>query len=332
MSDTIVSDTGLPPAIPAKRWSRPLAALVVAAALWGGAVSGTKYALAGFAPLTLVTLELIAAAAVLWLVVLARGYRAPRTWWLPALLGLLEPGLAYLAETFGLSMTSAVHGAVIGGLESALIVVLAALVLRERVSGTAVVAVLVALAGLIVLTSAGAGAGQRVAVGDLLMAGGVLSASVYTVVAKRFEDGSDVLSLTAWQFTAAAAVALPAAAANWPGRGPGWPARAASAALAVPARYWLAALLIGVAGFGASFLLFNYAIARVAAGWSGIVLNLIPVFAFLSAVVFLGEGVTAADAAGAALVGASVLYFVIAERRAGRAALAALESEYRDQG
>jgi O-acetylserine/cysteine efflux transporter len=308
-----MSDTGLPAAVPAKRWSRPLAALVVASVLWGGAVSGTKFALAGFAPLTLLSLELTAAAAVLWLVLLARGYRAPRTWWLPALLGLLEPGLAYLAETFGLSMTSAVHGAVIGGLESALIVVLAAAVLRERVSGAAVLAILVALAGLIVLASAGAGAGRRVAVGDLLVAGGVLSASLYTIVAKRFEDGSDVLSLTAWQFTAAAVVSLPATAVSWP-------AGAAGAALAAPARYWLAALLVGVAGFGVSFLLFNYAIARVAAGWSGIVLNLIPVFAFLSAVLFLGEGVTGADAAGAALIGASVLYFVIAEQRAERGA------------
>jgi O-acetylserine/cysteine efflux transporter len=315
-------DTSLPAAIPipAKRWSRPLAALVAASVLWGGAVSGTKYALAGFAPLTLLSLELVVAAVVLWLVLLARGYRAPRTWWLPALLGLLEPGLAYLAETFGLSMTSAVHGAVIGGLESALIVVLAALVLGERTSGATVLAVLIALAGLIVLASAGAGGGQRVAVGDLLVAGGVLSASCYTIAVKWFEDGSDVLSLTAWQFTSAAVVSLPAAAASWPSRGVSWPAGAAGAALAAPARYWLAALLVGVAGFGASFLLFNYAIARVAAGWSGIVLNLIPVFAFLTAVVFLGERVTGADAAGAALVGASVLYFIVAEHRAGRAA------------
>ena len=306
-----MSDNRPRAAIPAKRRTGPLAALVVASVLWGGAVSGTKYALAGFAPLTLLSLELTAAAAVLWLVLLARGYRAPRTWWLPALLGLLEPGLAYLAETFGLSMTSAVHGAVIGGLESALIVVLAAGALGERVSGPAVLAVLVALAGLVVLASAGAGAGRRVAVGDVLVAAGVLSASLYTIVAKRFEDGSDVLSLTAWQFTAAAVVSAPAAAASWP-------ARAAGTALAAPPRYWAAALLVGVAGFGVSFLLFNYAIARVEAGWSGVVLNLIPVFAFLSAVLFLGEGVTGGDAAGAALVGVSVLYFVIAGQRAER--------------
>jgi len=66
---------------------------------------------------------------VLWVALLARGYRAPRTWWLPVLLGLLEPALAYLADTLGLSLTSAVHGALVSGLESALVVTLAAVLL-----------------------------------------------------------------------------------------------------------------------------------------------------------------------------------------------------------
>jgi drug/metabolite transporter (DMT)-like permease len=244
-------------------------------------------------------------------VLLVRGYRPPGSWWLPALLGLLEPGVAYLAETLGLSLTSAVHGAVITGLESALVVVLAAVVLREGISVAAVLAVLVALAGLVVLS--GDGGGQRVVLGDLLMAVGVLSASLYTIAAKRFGDGSDVLSLTTWQFTAAALVSVPVTAVSWA-------AGARGETLAVAPRFWVAALLVGVAGFGASFLLFNQVIGRVRAGWSAIVLNLIPVFAFLGAVGFLGEDVTGADAAGAILIGASVVYFVIAEQRAERSA------------
>src|SRR5262249_36616578 len=103
---------------------RPMLALMLAALLWGGAVTGTKYALGGFGPGRLLAVELTAAAAVLWGITLVRGYRPPRRWWLPVLLGLLEPAVAYLAETAGLSMTSAVSGAVITGLESALVVTL----------------------------------------------------------------------------------------------------------------------------------------------------------------------------------------------------------------
>src|ERR1700735_4334353 len=145
--------------LPATRMAglrRPAVALIAAAALWGVAVSGTKYALGGFDPVTLLSIELLAGAGVLWAALLIRGYRPPGSWWLPVLLGLLEPALAYLGDTFGLSLTSAVHGAVINGLESGLVVVLAAMLLREAVNRPAVLPIVVALAGLAVLAAAGA--------------------------------------------------------------------------------------------------------------------------------------------------------------------------------
>ena len=289
-------------AVPGLAW--PLAALVVASVLWGGAVTGTKYALGGFDPVTLLSVELAAATVALWAALLVRGYRPPGSWWLPAVLGLLEPALAYLGDTLGLSRTSAVHGAMINGLESALVVILAALLLREAVSRATVLAVLAALCGLAVL--AGAGDGRAAAGGDLLVAGGVLCASLYTVVAKRFDDGSDALSLTTWQFTVATAIAVPVAMTRWAGR-------SEAAPVAVAPRFWLTAGLVGVAGFGVSFLLFNLVIVRVDAGWAAVVLNLIPLFALASAVIFLREGLTPGDAIGAALIGASVLYFLRAD-------------------
>src|SRR6202050_5824649 len=102
-------------------WRSPTVALLAAAGLWGVAVTGTKYALGGFDPVTLLSIELIAGAGVLWAALLIRGYRAPGSWGLPALRGLLEPALAYLGDTFGLSLTSAVPGAVINGLEIRLV-------------------------------------------------------------------------------------------------------------------------------------------------------------------------------------------------------------------
>jgi O-acetylserine/cysteine efflux transporter len=287
---------------------RPATALVVAAGLWGLAVTGTKYALGGFDPLTLLSVELLAGAVVLWVALLARGYRPPGSWWLPAVLGLLEPALAYLGDTLGLSRTSAVHGAVIGGLESGLVVLLAAVLLRETVTRPAIAAIVGGLAGLAVLSGVAPGMSGGTAAGDLLVAGGVLSASLYTIVAKRFEDGSDPLSLTAWQFTAAALVSLLVTIARSAAGAGSWTVPAAPG-------FWLAAVLVGAAGFGLSFLLFNTAIGQVDAGRAAVVLNLIPVFGAASAMAFLGEGMTARDALGAALIGASVLYFAIADHR-----------------
>jgi drug/metabolite transporter (DMT)-like permease len=125
--------------------------LVLAALLWGLATTGTKYALAGFAPVTLLTVELVAATAALWIALLVRGYRPPASWRRVAVLGLLEPAAAYLAETVGLDRTSASNGAVLLGFESVFVVVLAVLFLRERISPAVWAAVALALVGLVAL-------------------------------------------------------------------------------------------------------------------------------------------------------------------------------------
>ena len=110
---------GARPGDGARGMKKPLLALLVAALLWGGAITGTKYALGGFGPVTLLAVELTAAAAVLWAVTLVRGYRPPRRWWLPVLLGLLEPAVAYLAETASLAKTGGAASALPSGKEYA---------------------------------------------------------------------------------------------------------------------------------------------------------------------------------------------------------------------
>jgi hypothetical protein len=52
----------------ARHW--PLADLVLASALWGCAIAGTKYAMRAFNPVTLLSVERVAATAALWAVVL----------------------------------------------------------------------------------------------------------------------------------------------------------------------------------------------------------------------------------------------------------------------
>ena len=304
----------------ARHW--PLAALLLASALWGGAIAGTKYALRAFDPVTLLSVELVAATAALWVVLLIRGYRPPPSWPVAVLLGLLEPALAYLGDTFGLSLTSAADGAVISGLESALVLILAALVLGEAISRAAVLAIALGLSGLVVLTSGG---GRSTAAGDLLIAGGLLSASLYSVVAKRFAGDGDALPLTTWQFTAATAVALAVAAAHWAASPGSLPA-------AVAPRYWLAACAVGVGGFGLSFLIYNNVIAAADIGWAAIVLNLIPAFGLLSSVIFLGEDPTRTATIGACLIGGSVIYFTISDSRGSQPDPSADSPERRIRG
>src|SRR5689334_16934671 len=89
----------------ARHW--PLAALLLASVLWGGAITGTKYSLRAFDPVTLLSVELAAATAVLWSVLLIRGYRPPPSWPAAVLLGLLEPAL--VVTLAALVLGEAVH-------------------------------------------------------------------------------------------------------------------------------------------------------------------------------------------------------------------------------
>jgi drug/metabolite transporter (DMT)-like permease len=218
-----------------------------------------------------------------------------------------------VGNTSGLSRTSAVGGSILSGLEPALVIVLAALFLGETVTRPLLLAVALALGGLVVLT--GGGDRHLAALGDLYVAGGVVSASLYTIMAKRFKAGSDALSLTTWQFSAASVLSLSILLVRWSGgRQP---------PLAdVPPGYWLVAAAVGVGGFAISLFLHNTVITEVEAGWAATVLNLIPVFGLLSAILLLGETPTVTSGIGALLIGPSVVYFTITDRRGTRGTIA----------
>ena len=272
--------------------------------MWGGAVSAVKFALGGFDALTLLTVELLAATAVLWAALIASGYRPPRSWTVAVVLGVLEPGLSYLLEATGLTQTGAVDGSLISGLEPALVVLLAALLLREAIGISAVMAVVVGLGGVALIMDSG---GATSAIGDLLLAAGVLAASLYSIVAKRFDEDSDALATTVGQFTAASILCTSILVGRTAVTG-------AMPDLTAASGYWVVAVAVGVLGFGASFLIYNRVLFTCEAGWTAIVLNLIPVFGLLAAVGVLGERLSPRSGLGALLLGGSVGAFCVLEQ------------------
>lgn len=284
------------------RASRSLryAALVVAAASWGSAGALIKFALGSWPPLTLLVVQLAAANLVLWTILLIRGYRRPVRLWRVLLLGVFEPGLAYALLTIGLLWTSAANAAVISALESFFVIVLAAVFLRERITARTGLGLAAALLGVLVLEWAGGVDGFHG--GDVLVAAAILSAAVYVIIARTVAPDEDALTLTAHQFLAGLILTLPFAATRW--------ANGGEAALAPhPLSSWIAALAVGVIGYGASFVLYNYAIASTSAGLSSMIINLMPVFGLVAAWIVLGEGIAGWQWLGAALVLSSILIF-----------------------
>ena len=283
----------------------PVVALVVAALFFGVAPVGTKYVLDGLGPVTALAISLLAATVVLWALLLRRGYRRPHSLRRVMVLGTLEPGVAYLFVGFGLNLTTASNAALVSGLESGFVVVLAIIFLRERASWAVIAAVGIAVLGMVVLE--GTSSFGAPGVGDLLMMLGTLSAAVYTIVARGLSPEEDSLSVTAHQFGFATVLVLPMAILAWVSGSEPVPT-------GVPVQFWVVAALVGVFGFGFSFVLYNAAIVWIAAGPAGVIINLSPAFGLTSAVLLLGETLTAARAIGAGLIGLSVVLFVCVER------------------
>lgn len=282
----------------------PVIALCLAAVSFGSATTGTKYALGGFDPVSLLAVELALATVLLWLWVAVRGYRRPHSLARVVVLGLFEPALAYLGQTAGLTRTTATNGALIMGLECVFVVVLAAFILREPINAPVAVAIALAVVGLVVLESGDSLVGPGA--GDALVLLGSLSAAAYTIVARGLSPDEDPLSVTAVQFTTALVLTGPVAVL-------GWTTGRERVPLSVEPRFVVAAALVGVVGFAGSFVLYNYAIATVQAAPAAVIINLIPAVGLGSAVTLLGEPLTVYAVVGALLICGSVAIFAALE-------------------
>src|SRR5207248_9760173 len=104
----------LPGLVVAVRRSAGAALVVAAAASWGLSAVLTKVSLQQLAPLDLFGIELTASAALMWGGLLLRGPPGlPTGWRAFAVLGAVEPALAFALFNLGLSRTGAADGAIL---------------------------------------------------------------------------------------------------------------------------------------------------------------------------------------------------------------------------
>jgi drug/metabolite transporter (DMT)-like permease len=165
--------------------------LIAAAAGWGCATTATKYALAGFGPVTMLSIKLAAATAVLWAVLLVRGARTAPAKRRLALLRLMEPALAYGGLTVGLTFTTATNASLLGVTESCFVLVLAAVFLRERIRSRSLLGLVLAVAGVLALSGGDFGSGFNA--GDLIVVAGSAAAALYVTLAAKVAPTVDAV-------------------------------------------------------------------------------------------------------------------------------------------
>jgi len=254
-------------------------------------------------PIALIAfLRCLLACLVLWPLARARdgsgavpGRAALRNLALQALFGTALYNAGLLA---GLRLTGALEAGLVLSTLPAVVALGAAVWLRERLAPRGWAAVALAVAGMGAITFARAdGTGHGSAAGNALVFAGVCGEAAYVLLARRIAGQVPVFTASLWMQFFSAAVLLPFAL---PGFGAVGTLAEAPGLLALLAFHSLTASVLCV-------VLWYAGLRRVPAGVAGLFTGFLPATAALVAVAALGEPVSAAHAAGFALVAASLL-------------------------
>jgi len=287
---------------------RPLAALTLAAASWGLGTVVSKRAVDEIPPITLLSIQL--AASVLALSLLLRWRRvAIRHRSVPpalARLGLLNPGVAYALSLLGLAHITASLSVLLWAAEPILILLLAAVLLRERVGPSFLALSGVAIVGMLLVLYQPGTSGSLV--GIALTLAGVAACAVYTVTSRRWivavdDTASLVVMQQAFALGLAIAVTAALAAAGEP-----------VIATAVSPFGWLTALGSGILYYGGAYWFYLSALRRLPASAAAASFYLIPVFGVAGGVLLLGERLEPLQWVGAATILAAVVLILGRDR------------------
>jgi drug/metabolite transporter (DMT)-like permease len=231
-----------------------------------------------------------------------------RSWKLLTFFALTGVGAFNTLSYTGLKYTTATNGVLLNSVIPILIIVIAVVFLRERVSTGQSVGVLVSLAGVLLIIGQGnldTLLGLRLNPGDLWVLGAMLCWAVYTVGLRWRPPQLSSRAFTGAVIAIGVALLLPIFLWDYGGGS---------------RTKWNAATLSAVVYFAIfpsvlAYFFWNAAVARVGGERAGTFIHLMPVFGALLAWFFLGEALLWYHFAGATLIFAGIF----AASRPGRA-------------
>ncbi|MDA8218233.1 MAG: DMT family transporter [Dehalococcoidales bacterium] len=275
-------------------------ALLVTVFIWGTTFPATKVALQDVPPFMLTVLRFVLGGAVLLPLALSERRRQPirLTWRELAIPGLVGGTLYFAFQNVGMVYTSASKSSLILASVPALTAVLSVLLLGERMWFLRAAGVIASILGVVVIIvgTEGAVLSTEGMLGDLLIVGSAISWPVYTILSKGLEGRATPALFSAATMGFGALFLLPLV---------GYELLTSPMPAPTPAG-WVAIAYLGLVASAVTFLLWNYALAKVDASEAAVYINLVPVVAVASSVVFLGESVTPAHVLGGLLVVAGV--------------------------
>jgi drug/metabolite transporter (DMT)-like permease len=298
--------------------------LVAANVLYGTSYLASRFALDAIPPATLALVRLILAALLLGALAThpglpglrgdpttaARSRDVAPTWrgdrWRIASMGIIGFSVAYALSHYGLASSTVTNAALLIVVEPVSLIVLAPLVLGEHPKRAEAAGGALALLGMVLVVVNGVpGLTERIAPhwqGDLLLVLSGVAFASYTLIGRDVLARRAPLGVTVWSIVWGAAGIAPLALGEWlAGRRP-----------ALTVAGVVATLYVGLVISGPGYLLWNWAIQRVAAPRAAVFLTIQPVVGSVLGAVFRGDPITAFTLGGGALI---VIGLVVTVRR-----------------
>ena len=285
-------------------------ALACTVLFWGFSFIGTKIALTSFTPIVYMFLRFSVASVFFLLLLLQRGF--PK---LSAsdhkklfLIAIFEPGLYFAFEATGLTYTTASKASIIISIVPIAVMLLARVMLKEKINIKSLSGILLSMAGILVLVLGDPKFSlsfEGSMTGDLLILGAVISAAFYMVLTRDLGQRLSSLEITSFQMFYGTILFTPlfilnVGDINW--------AQVSANAVGAIAFLVIFATVLG-------YLFYNYALTQIPASRAAIFINGIPVITAIGAWIILGERLTLLQGAGGIMVLIAVMLTNMPDKR-----------------
>ncbi len=212
------------------------------------------------------------------------------------LLGLIQPVLYFLCESYGISMTNATVSGIIIALIPIVALACGFLFMRERPSLKQIAFSILSIAGVVVMTLQQSAEGDIRFLGVLLLVGAVVCGAAYNILSRFLSGRFSALERTyVMMLTAAVSFVLLAACTNLK----------TPDALIAPVKdikFMASMLYLSLFSSILAFLMLNYAATVLPVSKSTAFCNITTVLSVFAGVVFLGESITYVSLIAAAVI------------------------------
>lgn len=292
--------------------TRQLISLIILGAIWGSSFLFMRVSVPDVGAIPMIELRLAIGALVLWpLMLMKYPLSVTKGWWgKMTIVGVFNSGLPFTLLAFALLVFTAGAGSVLNATVPMFTALIAFFWLKERLSRSRVLGLVIGFAGVILLVSDKFAVVANYA-GLALMAAllATLSYGFSANYTKLNVVGIDPLITTTMSLTMGALVLLPLAIIYWPDHNPSMGS-------------WINVVILGVVCTGLAYVIFFRLITEIGAPRTVTVTFLVPLFGIIWGMIFLDEKLTWQFVVGALVIitgtalSTGVLKFQWLERKA----------------